>query len=275
MAIFDLSLGLIIPFVLATGCVVIAAASQFHARSDDVLQMVADGNTTAKEVKSYNKFVDMRLKAAEVPEAEWESARVSLPEADQKIAAMLAERDNLSLAETLSPLVGDTVAQKLFGIGVLGMALSTIIILMLINGFAFCELIGVPCEGTWHRIGSLIPAVGVVGPFVWGSAAPALATPTSVIGGAMLPIAYFSFLLLMNSKLTLGDSMPTGGKRLFWNFLMIVATVVAMLASAWGIYEKSMYGFPIGKAAIGLLVLLLVLGLLGFLKRESAAKAAR
>ena len=146
---------------------------------------------------------------------------------------------------------------------------------MLINGFAFCEMIGVPCEGTWHRIGSLIPAVGVVGPFVWGSAAPALATPTSVIGGAMLPIAYFSFLLLMNSNLTLGDSMPTGAKRLVWNILMIFATAVAMLASAWGIHEKSMYGFPIGKFAIGLLVLLLVLGLMGFLKRESAAKAGQ
>jgi hypothetical protein len=275
LAIFDLSLGLIIPFVLATGCVVIAAASQFHARSEDVLKMVADGDSSAKEVQSYNSFIDKRLKAAQVPEAEWDAARRAMPEADQRLAAMLAERDNLSLAETLSPLVGDTVAQKLFGIGVLGMALSTIIILMLINGFAFCELIGVPCEGTWHRIGSLIPAVGVVGPFVWGSAAPALATPTSVIGGAMLPIAYFSFLLLMNSKLTLGDSMPTGGKRLCWNVLMIFATGVAMSASIWGIYGKSMYGFPIGNVAIGLLVVLLVLGLMGFLKRESAAGAGR
>ncbi len=97
------------------------------------------------------------------------------------------------------------------------MALSTIIILMLINGFAFCELIDVPAEGTMHRIGSFIPAIGVLGPFIWGKAAPALAMPTSVIGGAMLPIAYFSFLLLMNSRRALGDSMPTGGKRLFWN----------------------------------------------------------
>ena len=30
LAVFDLSIGLIVPFVLATGCVVIAAASQFH-----------------------------------------------------------------------------------------------------------------------------------------------------------------------------------------------------------------------------------------------------
>ena len=193
LAIFDLSLGLIIPFVLATGCVVIAAASQFHARSDDVLKMVAEGNTTAKEVKSYNKFIDMRLKAAEIPEQQWDSARLSLPEADKEIAAMLAERDNLSLAGTLSPLVGDVVAQKLFGIGVLGMALSTIIILMLINGFAFCELIGVPCEGTPHRIGSLIPAVGVVGPVRVGQCgAGRLRHQLPSSAAPCCPIAYFS-----------------------------------------------------------------------------------
>ena len=122
---------------------------------------------------------------------------------------MLVKRDNNALAGTLQPLVGDTVAQKVFGIGVLGMAISTIIILMLINGFAFCELLNVPAEGTMHRIGSFIPAVGVCGPFVWKSAAPALAVPTSVIGGAMLPIAYVSFLLLMNSRAVLGEAMPT------------------------------------------------------------------
>ncbi|MCA9054658.1 MAG: hypothetical protein KDA75_12525, partial [Planctomycetaceae bacterium] len=43
LAIFDLSTGLFIPFILATGCVVIAAASQFHANPElgliDVHQM--------------------------------------------------------------------------------------------------------------------------------------------------------------------------------------------------------------------------------------------
>ena len=143
---------------------------------------------------------------------------------------------------------------------------------MLINGFAFCELLEVPAEGTMHRIGSFIPAVGILGPFVWGAAAPALATPTSVIGGAMLPIAYFSFLLLMNSKRALGDSMPSGGKRLLWNALMIPATVIAGFASAWGLFGKMMFGFPIGNVALGVLAILLVLGLVGFLGKQSEHK---
>ena len=274
LAIFDLSIGLIVPFVLATSCVVIAAASQFHGKSTDVLTMVEAGQDGAKEVKAYYGFIDKRIKQEnpEIGEVELAAARASVPDADKSVAAMLAGRDNFALATTLEPLVGKTIAQSLFGIGVVGMALSTIIILMLINGFAFCELLDVPAEGTMHRIGSFIPAVGILGPFVWGAAAPALATPTSVIGGAMLPIAYFSFLLLMNSKRALGDSMPSGGKRLLWNALMIPATVIAGFASAWGLFGKMMFGFPIGNVALGVLAILLVLGLVGFLGKQSEHK---
>ena len=275
LAICDLSIGLIVPFVLATGCVVIAAASQFHTHYEDVFAMLDSGK--GKEVGAYYKMLDKRLgveigaeemaklKAEHAEKEEYrkenpdavtepsqlEIARKALPEVDRRVAAMLAERDNLALAKTLEPLVGAQVSQKLFGVGVLGMALSTIIILMLINGFAFCEMIGAPAEGNMHRVGSMIPAVGVLGPFVWGAAAPALATPTSVIGGAMLPIAYLSFLLLMNSKSLLGDAMPTGFNRLRWNLLMGFATLVATFGSVWGMMDKKLGGFSDWATRIG------------------------
>ncbi|MEM1068318.1 MAG: divalent metal cation transporter [Planctomycetota bacterium] len=276
LAIFDLSIGLIVPFVLATGCVVIAAASQFHGSTKDVMAMVDAGNTDAKEVKDYFKYLDERItqENPDLGETEKVAARAELPDADKQLAAMLAGRDNQTLAATLEPLVGSVVAQKLFGIGVLGMAVSTIIILMLINGFAFCELINVPAKGAMHRLGSFLPAVGVVGPFVWGAAAPALAVPTSVIGGAMLPIAYLSFLLLMNSRQTLGDSFPTGMKRLVWNIVMLIATGVAGFASAWGLYGKAMkvkgVEIPLGKIALGVLAVMLVLGIVSFFSKEAA-----
>ena len=273
LAIFDLSIGLIVPFVLATGCVVIAASSQFHGKTEDVLQKVREGDTSAKEVGAYYDYLDARIKfdKPEITEDELPAAREALPEADKQVAAMLVKRNNNALAATLEPLVGDTVAQTVFGVGVLGMAVSTIIILMLINGFAFCELLDVPAEGKMHRIGSFIPAVGVLGPFVWGAAAPALAVPTSVIGGAMLPIAYVSFLLLMNSKSVLGDAMPTGRNRIIWNSLMILATVVSGFASAWGLYAKKMFGFPIGLVALGALAVLLIIGFVSFLQKQSKA----
>jgi Mn2+/Fe2+ NRAMP family transporter len=277
IGIFDLSIGLIVPFVLATSCVVIAAASQFHGNPDDVLRMVEIGK--GKEVAEYNRLVDDRLKqelgsgfgVVADDDERIADARKSLPLGDRRLAAMIAGRDNLALAKTLEPLVGKTVSQKLFGVGVLGMAVSTIIILMVINGFAFCEMIGADSAGPMHRLGALIPAVGVLGPFYWASAAPALATPTSVIGGAMLPIAYVTFLLLMNSPKALGDSMPRGFARFRWNLMMIPATTVAGFGSVWGMYGKTLGWFPIGNVGIVSLVVLLVVGVASFVRKNRAS----
>lgn len=276
LGIFDLSIGLIIPFVLATSCVVIASAHQFHARADDVLEIVAQG--TGKEVGEYNSHVDARLRQeledsfANLAEAEdgaaLQAARDGLPEADRRLAAMIAGRDNFALARTLEPLVGVGVSQKLFGLGVLGMALSTIIILMVINGFAYCEMIGADPSGPSHRIGALIPAIGVLGPFVWSAAAAALATPTSVFGGAMLPIAYVTFMLLMNSPAALGQAMPRGLSRVIWNSLMIPATLVATFGSVWGMLGKDLYGIPIGWIGIGLLFTLLLVGVVSYVSKN-------
>lgn len=277
LAIFDLSIGLIVPFVLATGCVVIAAASQFHGKYDDVTQMLKSGK--GKEVNAYHAMLDKRLKvghadalaAADNQDDRQEllaSLRETAPEADRRLAAMLAERDNLALAKTLAPLVGNEISQKLFGIGVLGMALSTIIILMLINGFVVCEMVGQPDNTAVHRLGSLIPGLGILGPFYWSQAAPALATPTSVFAGAMLPIAYLAFLLLMNSRKVLGDAMPTGAQRVRWNIAMSLATGVAAFGSIWGLMNKTYEGFPIGKVAIAALFVLLALGVSSFVAKN-------
>ena len=276
LAIFDLSIGLIVPFVLATSCVVIAAASQFHGSAADVVAKLEDPEQQGSaEVKAYYDYLDDRIAKAD-PELErgepgspeHVALCAMLPQADRNIAAMLVKRDNNALAGTLQPLVGSTVAQTVFGVGVLGMAVSTIIILMLINGFAFCELLNVPAEGTMHRIGSFIPAVGVLGPFIWKAAAPALAVPTSVIGGAMLPIAYVSFLLLMNSRSVLGDAMPTGGRRVVWNVLMITGTGIASFGSVWGLYGKTWGSFPIGTAALATLAIMLIFGVFSFLRKQ-------
>lgn len=296
LAIFDLSLGLIIPFVIATACVVIASASQFHGKSEDVFKAVESGK--GKSVGSYNKYLDARIaadpsantefdklqliankaakgsEAKKIAETQVAAFRSSLPLSDRKLAAMIAERGNLRLADTLAPLTGQTIAQTVFGIGVLGMALSTIIMLMLINGFAVCEMFGVAPEGKMHRVGSLIPGViGIFGPVIWAGAAAALATPTSVLGGAMLPIAYLSFFLMMNSRSMLGDAMPTGARRIKWNILMGFATSIATFASIWGIWNKSFNGIPMGKIGVGILVVLLIVGISGFLSKERKAKA--
>ncbi len=276
LAIFDLSIGLIVPFVLATTCVVIAAASQFHTRYDDVLDDAGKVKPSmerafAEQANKRVAFADPAAFAALSDEAKT-AARDALPLADRELAAMLATRDTKNLASALEPLTGNTIAQIVFGIGVLGMAVSTIIILMLINGFTLCEMLGRPNHRGIHFIGTLIAGLGgFLGPlYFWANASSkaALAVPTSVIGGAMIPIAYFTFLLLMNSSSLLGDARPRGARAVKWNVLMATATIIATGGSIWVLLGK---GTP-GMVGIGVLVTLFILGLVGFLgkNRKSA-----
>ena len=63
--------------------------------------------------------------------------------------------------------------------------------------------------------------------------------PTSVFGLVLLPIAYLTFLLLINQRSLLGDAMPRGFKRFAANVVMTIATAVAMFASGWAVWAKS------------------------------------
>jgi len=273
LAIFDLSIGLIVPFVLATSCIVIAAAAAFHAKTADILN--ADGtpipsaaNSYYSAFKTHPAIIDA---VKDVPDAEKAAAAITavatLPEADRSLGAMLAQRGNIQLAATLTPLTGPAIAQKVFGFGVLGMALSTIIVLMLMNGFALTEMLGRPGNRGIHLLGCAISGIGgFAGAFLWGNpdARAALAVPTSVIGGSMIPIAYFTFLLMMNSKTLLGADMPTGIRRIRWNILMIIATGIATAGSIWVLSAK---GTP-GMIGLGILGILAILGTLGFITKN-------
>ena len=281
LAIFDLSTGLIIPYVLATACVVLAAASQFHGKSNDVL--LDDGGINPKMEVAFNKLLDKHLATTDEsyaslsPEAK-QPLREFAPESDRRLAAMLVERDAFNLASSLESLANSkTIAQVVFGVGVLGMALSTIIILMLISGFTFCEMLNVSTEGPMFRVGCMIPGIlGIFFPVVWaGQSKAALAIPTSVIGGALLPIAYFTFFLLMNSRRLLGDAMPKGKTRVVWNLLMGAATLVATFASIWGLKDKTFGAskFPIGMVFIGVLAVMLVVGTFTFLAKNKKPAA--
>ena len=255
LATFDLSTGLLIPFVVATTCVVVAAATQFHASYDEALVAgeVTDDNRDLQG--SYAKQLAARVKAEVGAEAyaamsadETAAAAAALPAADRRLAAMLVTRDARHLAVALRPLMGERLSGLVFGIGVFAMAVSTIIILMLINGFVVCEMLGRPGDATIHRVAAFAcAAVGALGPFAWKEASFYLAVPTSMFGYAMLPIAYITFFCLMNSRTLLGEHMPTGLSRVIWNTLMGVACTLTVIGSFWAIYKSAVpwVGFAI------------------------------
>jgi Mn2+/Fe2+ NRAMP family transporter len=250
LAIFDLSTGLFIPFIIATGCVVIASSSQFHGQpAEGFVAAAPGGEITGKPAKNlvgpYQGLLASRLKF-QIGEEEFKKLTTNqvrqqceaLPWADKRMAAMLVKRDAFNLADTLTPLTGPVIAQYVFGLGVIGMAMSAATMLMTINGLCFCELLGKPPRGWTQRIGSLMVSIGALGPFFWKDAAPYLAIPTSVFAMVLLPIAYFAFFLLMNQKSFLGENMPIGAKRILWNVLMALAAGAATFGSVWSLWSK-------------------------------------
>ena len=142
-----------------------------------------------------------------------------------------------------------------------GMAISTIIILMLINGFCLTEAMGLEMGGTAHKVGSLLPGItGALGfLWLWGDADAKfwLAVPTSIFGMVLLPVAYFTFFCMINSKSLLGDALPTGGKRVVLNIAIGVALVASLIGALWSIWSKLQWT---GLAIFAGFIVLVILG---------------
>ena len=246
LATFDLSTGLFIPFLLATSCVVIAAASQFHAEIDK--EIISQPAT--KIVGSYRVNLEKRVLAdvgadqsSPLSEAEMNERINALPSADRKLAYALIKRDAFDLANALEDLFGKGgLTQKIFGIGVLGMAISTIVILMVINGFCVCEMTRRQGDRVVQRLGAILP--GIVGGLgflaLWGDEQAKfwLAVPTSNFGMVLLPVAYIAFFFMMNSPSLLKDAMPRGGVRILVNVVMLVAIAAASVGAGLSVWAN-------------------------------------
>ena len=262
---YDLFLGLLIPFILGASCLIVSTASQFHAKKDGIV------NETA-----YHEVLDKRLSAEfpaykEFPLAKKIELRQVAPQVDKDLSVMLAKRSANDLAKSLTPFLGSW-SQLIFGIGILAMALSTMLVHMMMNGFAISEALGQPGQRKLFLIGASIPALtGLFSPLIWaGTVKAALVVPASVIATTLLPIAYLVFLLLMNSKKALGEELPK--KRLQINILMGLATGIAFFASYWALLGKyqsaNVYEHWFGMIGIVGLTFLSLFGVFSFLQKE-------
>ena len=142
--------------------------------------------------------------------------------------------DPAAVARVMTPLfegtwLPDATGRVLFDLGVAAMPLTTITILMLISGVALCEMIGVPHQGFWFRLGSLLPAIGIFGvayraPFWLGPLISSFAL-------ILLPIAYLGFLILCNRRAFLGADLLGGRSRLVWNIAMAGVLAIAVVGA--------------------------------------------
>ncbi len=142
--------------------------------------------------------------------------------------------------------VGTTVGHYIFGLGILGMVLSSITTHMIVAGFAACEIFDVEPKGWKYKLACLIPAPGMLGVVVWKTMGFYVAVWTSAVCGLMLPIAYIGFFVLHNRRAYLGDAMPRGAKRVLWNLgmgLAILATLAYLVYATQGPYIEGMKAF--------------------------------
>ena len=83
----------------------------------------------------------------------------------------------------------------------------------------------------------------------------------------LLPVAYFTFFCMVNSKSLLGEDIPKGGKRVALNIAMGFATVAATIGAWAAIKSKT------GDKAIFIVGGFLLLVLIGHFYRKSKQDA--
>ena len=134
--------------------------------------------------------------------------------------------------------VGATFGRFVFGLGILGMALSTITLQMLVAGFALCELLGIEAIGWRYRLSCLLPAPAFLGVVLWTSLGTWIALPAFTIGLIMLPIAYVGWFMLHNSSRFLGDDRPRGASALRWNLVLAISLLVTLASVAYTLLQQ-------------------------------------
>ncbi len=277
LAIFDLCTGLFIPFLLATSCIVIAAASQFHATPAQGLAIstIKDGKLVPALVEGkvvepsqnlvtgYIQLLDKRVEHnigaqefAKMSVAQKDLARNTLSKPEKDMAAMLVKRDASNLSETLAPLVGEDVARYIFGFGVLGMAMNAVLMNMLICGLAFSEIFKKGGNAKWQVAGSSLIFISATASIFFKGARMWLVIYAGVMAAVLLPIAYGAFMFIINSKKVLDAEAPRGKSRLVWNVLMACSLVASSAASIWVLYQKIGVAGPIAFAVFFAIVII-------------------
>lgn len=183
---YDIVLGLVVPYLLVTMLISLAAAGSLH-----------DAQGTLQ-------------------------ARLS----PQQAGAMFAAAG-----------LGDFAGRLVFPLGVLGMAVGSLVMHMLTCGAAAREMFGFADDSLAYRLSCLLPTPAVLGVFLWTSMGPYVILPTSAICGFLLPIAYIGWLVLNNRPGYLGDAMPTGSRRAAYNgaMLLCIVTVLASVTYSTGV----------------------------------------
>ena len=140
-------------------------------------------------------------------------------------------------AQVLAQSIGPTAGRLVFGLGVLGMALSSITLQMLTCGFVAVELFDVSVGSRAHGLATWLPVPGVLGCVYWSEIAVWVAVPTNIICGLFLPASYLGFCLLQRNREYLGDDVPSGFRGNLWFAAMLGVTAFLSGFLIWYVYR--------------------------------------
>ena len=183
---YDIVMGLVIPYILVTSLISIAAAGAFYG----------------SEMSIQGKL------------------------APAQAGAMFA-----------SAGMGEITGRLVFAVGILGMAVGSLVMHMLCCGAAAGAMFNWEPRSRNYRLALLLPTPAVLGVFLWSTMGPYVILPTSAICGFLLPIAYIGWLFLNNSESYLGADRPQGGRRTLYNVAMVlcILTVLASVTYSTGV----------------------------------------
>jgi Mn2+/Fe2+ NRAMP family transporter len=136
-------------------------------------------------------------------------------------------------ARVLGSVLGQATGRVAFGLGVLGMALSSITLQMLTCGFVAVELAGVQVGSFRYHLATWLPAPAVLGVAYWSEIAVWVAVPTNIVCGLFLPAAYVGFCIMQRSRSYLGEDRPEGWSGRAWLGAMIAITLFLGAFLAW------------------------------------------
>ena len=154
---------------------------------------------------------------------------------------------DLDIAGKLSPAqagtmfsdagMGPITGRLVFAVGILGMAVGSLVMHMLCCGAAAGAMFGWEPHSRRYRLALLLPTPAVLGVFLWSTMGAYVVLPTSAICGFLLPIAYLGWLVLNNRRDYLGDDCPRGTRRWLYNaaMLLCILTVLASVTYSTGI----------------------------------------
>lgn len=244
-------------------------ASELNGEVDLIAEQLAAAGLTLEEETTLKESMKSAVSDRKQKLAEFGAA---LSEDEKRIIPTLVKPNAAQLAATLKPLLGESnqkYADLIFGLGAFGMGFSTIIILSLINGYAFAEIGGRYQSTVLRVIGATAAiAVGFCWFWIWqGGSRTWLGIVASTFGAILLPIAYFSFFALMNNSRLLGDEKPTGIRMTIWNVLMAIG-VLGALTQAFGAISTKINDPTQGPFVIGGVAVFLLLALVGFSARQ-------